>query len=191
MAGYRRLGRPFRTNIVTSASRPPKSPGADTGPPTGGGEAAPPAFALSPDGSTLAAARPDGRVDLIDAETLRRTGGFEAFAGRPALAIEYSPDGRVLAVAGGGGGVGLWDAGSGKRVGPLLRAPRGPARATPRSCPTPNTQPPRRPSARLRPGRAARRGRAGRPRGWGGRRADLGSRRAEADRPATAPAGRM
>ena len=65
-------------------------------------------------------------MDLIDAETLRRTGGFEAFAGRSALAIEYSPDGRLLAVAGGGGGVGLWDAGSGKRVGPLLSAPRGP-----------------------------------------------------------------
>ncbi len=65
-------------------------------------------------------------MDLIDAETLRSSGGFEAFAGRSALAIEYSPDGRRLAVAGTGGGVGLWDAGSGKRVGPLLRAPRGP-----------------------------------------------------------------
>jgi WD40 repeat protein len=65
-------------------------------------------------------------VDLIDAETLRRTGGFEAFADRSALAIQYSPDGRRLAVAGQGGGVGLWDAGSGKRVGPLLSAPRGP-----------------------------------------------------------------
>ena len=69
-------------------------------------------------------------MDLIDAETLRRTGGFEAFPGRSVLAIEYSPDGRRLAVAGGGGGVGLWDAGSGKRVGPLLHAPR---RGEPRS----------------------------------------------------------
>ncbi len=69
-------------------------------------------------------------MDLIDAETLRRTGGFEAFAGRPALAIEYSPDGRRLAVAGGGGGVGLWDAGSGKRVGPLLQRPPRPQAAT-------------------------------------------------------------
>ena len=65
-------------------------------------------------------------MDLIDAETLRRTGGFEAFAGRAALAVEYSPDGRRLAVAGAGGGVGLWDAGSGERVGPLLSSPRGP-----------------------------------------------------------------
>jgi WD40 repeat protein/DNA-binding SARP family transcriptional activator len=109
VAGYRRLARPFRTNTVND-------PGASS----------PRAFALSPDGRTLAAARRDGRVDLIDAETRRRTGGFEAFAGRAALAIEYSPDGSRLAVAGQGGGVGLWDAGSGKRVGPLLSAPRGP-----------------------------------------------------------------
>jgi hypothetical protein len=65
------------------------------------------------------------RVDLIDAETLRRTGGFEAFADRPALAIQYSPDGSQRAVAGQGGGVGVWDAGSGKRIGPLLSAPHG------------------------------------------------------------------
>jgi DNA-binding SARP family transcriptional activator/WD40 repeat protein len=109
VAGYRRLARPFGTNSVND---------------TGG--SSPRAFALSPDGHTLAAARRDGRVDLIDAETLRRTGGFEAFADRPALAIEYSPDGSQLAVAGQGGGVGLWAARSGKRVGPLLSAPRGP-----------------------------------------------------------------
>ena len=108
---------------ATAGSHGPSAPTPST---TTRASASPPAFALSPDGDTLAAARPDGRVDLIDAETLRRTGGFEAFAGRSALAIEYSPDGRRLAVAGGGGGVGLWDAGSGQRVGPLLRAPRGP-----------------------------------------------------------------
>ena len=109
VAGYRRLARPFRT---TSVNDP--------------GGSSPRAFALSPDGRTLAAARRDGRVDLIDAETLRHTGGFEAFADRSALAIEYSPDGSRLAVAGQGGGVGVWDADSGKRVGPLLSAPRGP-----------------------------------------------------------------
>jgi WD40 repeat protein len=111
VVGYRRLARPFRTNSVnvTPTSKP-----------------FPPAFALSPDGETLAAVRPNGRVGLIDAETLRRTGGFEAFANRPALAVEYSPDGRRLAVAGAGGGVGLWDARSEKRVGPLLSTPRGP-----------------------------------------------------------------
>jgi WD40 repeat protein len=108
VAGYRRLGRPFRTHTVNNTGEPSTR-----------------AFTLSPDGGTLAAARSDGRVDLIDAETLRSTGGFEAFAGRSALAIEYSPDGRQLAVAGRGGDVGLWDAGSGKRVGPLLSSPRG------------------------------------------------------------------
>ncbi len=115
VAGYRRLGRPFPSGI--------RRPGRGS---------SPPAFALSPDGRTLAVARLDGRVELIDAETLRRTGGFEAFAGRSALAIEYSPDGRRLAVAGEGGGVGVWDAGSGERVGPLLRAPRGPRTGQPR-----------------------------------------------------------
>jgi WD40 repeat protein/DNA-binding SARP family transcriptional activator len=114
VAGYRRLARPFRTSSVN-----------DTG------KRSPSAFALSPNGHTLAAARRDGRVDLIDAETLRRTGGFEAFADRSALAIQYSSDGRRLAVAGGGGGVGLWDARSGERVGPLLHPPRGPRRRNP------------------------------------------------------------
>ena len=109
VAGYRRLGRPFSTHTANPR-----------------GETSPPTFALSPDGRTLAVARFDGRVDLIDAETLHRTGGFEAFTGRSVLAIEYSPDGRRLAVAGVGGGVGLWDPASGQRVGRLLRAPRGP-----------------------------------------------------------------
>ena len=96
--GDRRLIRPFHTNTDTS--------------PFG----SLPTFAISPDARTLAVARPDGRVDLIDAQTLRRAGGFEAFTDR-ALAIEYSPDGGLLAVAGGRGGVGLWETGSGKRVG--------------------------------------------------------------------------
>ncbi len=108
VAGDRRFGRPFSTGLRTIARESSPSP-----------------FALSPDGASLAVARQDGRVDLIDAQTLRRTGGFEAFDRTPATAIEYSPDGRWLAVAGGRGLVGLWDAGSGERIGPLLDAPRG------------------------------------------------------------------
>ncbi len=117
VAGDRRLGQPFTTGLV-------RIPEDDW----------PPAFAVSPDGRTLAVARLDGRVDLIDAETLRRTRTFEAFPRTPAFAIEYSPDGRRLAVAGGRGFVGLFDAGSGRRVGSLLSAPprRGPC-ADPRS----------------------------------------------------------
>ena len=72
-------------------------------------------------------------MELIDAETLRRTGGFEAFPGRAAVAIDYSADGRRLAVAGEGGGVGVWDAESGERLGALLRAPRGPRTVNPRT----------------------------------------------------------
>ena len=114
-AGDRRLGRPFRTST-------PGAPAANS-----------PPFAVSPDGRTLAVARIDGRVDLIDAETLRRTGSFETFADRSALAVEYSPNGSRLAVAGAGGGVGLWDAVSGKRAGPPLRASVGAGRHDPRS----------------------------------------------------------
>jgi WD40 repeat protein len=107
VAGNRRLRIPFRTGLHPIPE-----------------DAFPPAFAVSPDGATLAVARLDGRVDLIDAETLRRIGGFKAFQDTLANAIEYSPDGGRLAVAGGRGLVGLWDAGSGERLGPLLDAPR-------------------------------------------------------------------
>jgi DNA-binding SARP family transcriptional activator/WD40 repeat protein len=117
VAGDRRLGVPFRTGFVLESSE-------------SFSESFPSPFAISPDGRTLAVARLDGRVDLIDAETLRRTGGFEAFDGRPAVAIEYAPDGGTLAVAGVGGGVGVWDAASETHIGALLRAPRGPVEAT-------------------------------------------------------------
>jgi WD40 repeat protein len=110
VAGDRRIGREFSTGIA----QPPDA-----------GDQFPPAFAVSPDGLTLATARLDGRVDLIDAETLVRTGGFKAFDRTPATAIEYSPDGERLAVGGGRGLLGVWDAGSGRRLGALLDAPRG------------------------------------------------------------------
>ena len=72
-------------------------------------------------------------MELIDAETLRRTASFEAFPGRAAVAIDYSADGRRLAVAGEGGGVGVWDVESGEQLGALLRAPRGPRTVNPRT----------------------------------------------------------
>ncbi len=117
VAGDRRLGRPFPRGL--RGWEP--------------GHHYPPAFALSPDGRALAVARLDGRVELIDAETLRRTASFEAFPGRAAAAIDYSADGRRLAVAGEGGGVGVWDVESEARLGALLRAPRGPRAANPRT----------------------------------------------------------
>ena len=109
VVGDRRLGRSFATGYDSDYFR----------------QSYPPPFAISPDGQSLAVARLDGRVELIDAETLRKTASFEAF-GPPAVAIEYSPDGRRLAVGSVSGGVGLWDAASGKQLGPLLLAPRGP-----------------------------------------------------------------
>ena len=120
VAGDRRLGRPFPTGYRYAGGFTAL-------------EAFRPAFALSPDGRALAVARLDGRVELIDAETLRRTASFEAFPGRAAVAIDYSADGRRLAVAGQGGGVGVWDVESGEQLGALLRAPRGPRTVNPRT----------------------------------------------------------
>ena len=108
VAVQRRLGSPFGTGLSRIHE-----------------DAYPPAFAVSRDGATLAVGRLDGKVDLIDAETLRRRTTFEAFEDTPAPAIAYSPDGRQLAVGGARGPLGIWDAGSGRRIGPLLDAPRG------------------------------------------------------------------
>jgi WD40 repeat protein/DNA-binding SARP family transcriptional activator len=113
--GHRGLGRGFRTELVNRTI-----------------EQFPPAVALSPDGRTLAVGRLDGAIELIDAGTLQRSGGFAALGGRQVLAIEYSPDGRTLAVAGGEGAVGLFDARSGKPMGPRIGSPpHGDSRAAP------------------------------------------------------------
>jgi WD40 repeat protein len=127
VAGDRRLGRPFPTEFRSPFGAEASILGVEHGESAGRH----PAFALSPDGRALAVARHDGRVELIDAETLRRTASFEAFPGRSAAALDYSADGRRLAVAGQGGGVGVWDVESGKRIGPLLGAPRGAKRNNP------------------------------------------------------------
>ena len=113
----------------------------------------PPAFDISPDGRTLAAGEfVDGGVDLIDAETLRRTGRLRGLrrAGR-SLAIEFSPDGRRLAVAGAGGGVGVWDARVGQTSRPAPARPAWPG----------DRQPPQRPGCSL----SGREGCSPRP-GW-------------------------
>ena len=109
-----------------------------------------PAFALSPDGRALAVARLDGRVELIDAETLRRTASFEAFPGRSAVAIDYSADGRRLAVA---GEVAASGSGTPSRESSSARSFALPG--------APDAQPANRLGARLRPGRSARRGGGG------------------------------
>jgi WD40 repeat protein/DNA-binding SARP family transcriptional activator len=115
VAGDRRLGSPFRTGLRTIPE-----------------DAYPPAVALSPDGDTVAVGRLDGKVDLIDAQTLRRRETFIAFEDTPAPAIAFAADGRRLAVGGARGLIGIWDARSGRRIGPLLDAPGGPC-ADPRS----------------------------------------------------------
>jgi WD40 repeat protein/DNA-binding SARP family transcriptional activator len=109
VAGDRRLRSPFRTGLRTIPE-----------------DAYPPAVALSPDGDTVAVGRLDGKVDLIDAQTLRRRETFVAFEDTPAPAIAFAADGRRLAVGGARGLIGIWDARSGRRIGPLLDAPGGP-----------------------------------------------------------------
>ena len=68
-------------------------------------------------------ARLDGKIDLIDAETLQTRRTVEAFDRTPATAIEYSPSGRLLAVAGVRGMLGLFDATTGDRVGDFVSLP--------------------------------------------------------------------
>jgi WD40 repeat protein len=97
------LGEAFRTELVNDGQEP-----------------FPPAFALSPDGRTMAVGRLDGQVELIDARTLQRTGGFDALHGPQALALEFSPDGNTLAVGGGEGALGLFEVPSGKPIGPPI-----------------------------------------------------------------------
>ena len=114
VAGDGRLGQPFRTNLTKPC------------------ELSGPAFEVSPDGRTAAIGMRDGRVDLINAQTLRPIRSFEAFERSPRIAgppgwrpcptVAFSQTGDLLAVEGGLGGVGIWDVESGRRLGPLLRA---------------------------------------------------------------------
>ncbi|WP_339151987.1 WD40 repeat domain-containing protein [Streptomyces sp. F41] len=57
------------------------------------------ALALTPDGTTLALGRQDGRVDLWDARSGRRTTSFPAHSEDAVTALAFTPDGRRLAVA--------------------------------------------------------------------------------------------
>jgi WD40 repeat protein len=104
LGGDRRLVRPF-----------------DAGPPMLLEDQSPKAFALSPDGRTLAVGQGDATVRLIDTRTLAPRGTLHADA--LALGLDFSPDSRTLAVTGKGASVGLWDIERRQRV-RLLRGPR-------------------------------------------------------------------
>jgi WD40 repeat protein/DNA-binding SARP family transcriptional activator len=109
LAGTRRLGRPF--DIPVGLRR---AGWAETRPPE---LERMPAFALSPNGRSLAVAHPDGAVGLIDVETLRtRSKPIRVTSGRPVTAMRFLPDGRTLAIAGSDGRLVLVDPRTGEAV---------------------------------------------------------------------------
>ena len=73
------------------------------------GDTLPRGLAVSPDGRTLAIGHSDGKVDLVDARTLRTRASFRAMRGF-AAGLAFSPDGRMLAASGQHGQLTLWDA---------------------------------------------------------------------------------
>ena len=110
VSGRRRLGARFPTGAAANEN---------------GGPPYPPGVSLARDGRELAVARFDGKVDLIDPESLRTRRTFQAFDGSPAFTIAHSPDGARLAVAGARGLIGIFDARTGQRIGALVNEPRG------------------------------------------------------------------
>src|SRR5262249_30828387 len=86
------------------------------------------AFALSPDGKTLAVAADDGEAPLLirsspllllDLATGKEVRRFRGPEGHLVISLAFSPDGKTLASAGQGTPVCLWDVTTGKGLGRL------------------------------------------------------------------------
>jgi WD40 repeat protein len=82
--------------------------------------------ALSPDGTRLAIARPNGAFDVIDVAS-RQPVGDELVGHRDAIfSVAFSPDGRMIASSDLAAQIFLWDAATGVRIaGPLNGHTRG------------------------------------------------------------------
>jgi WD40 repeat protein len=74
---------------------------------------------FSPDGTTIAAARDDGVVDVYDARSghLERTLHAEGATGLTFQTAAFAPDGRTLATGSWAGIVQLWDPATGAQIG--------------------------------------------------------------------------
>jgi WD40 repeat protein len=106
LSGDRRLGRPFAAGQAATL----------------GDSAA--GVAVSPDGRLLASTDAEGRVRLIDTETLSEVRRLDAVPGGQALAVAFSSDGRTLAVAGQGVAIASrWDVATGAAIGAPLPGP--------------------------------------------------------------------
>ncbi|NML18734.1 WD40 repeat domain-containing protein, partial [Azohydromonas caseinilytica] len=74
------------------------------------------AVALSPDGGSVAVARADGKVRLLDANSVLDVSRFDIDIGAVATGVLFSSDGRRLGVVGRDSDVHLFDAGTGKKL---------------------------------------------------------------------------
>lgn len=77
------------------------------------------ALAVSPDGSTIAAAGLRGAVVLVDRETRRISRRVDG-PGLPVWSVAFTPDGRSLLTGGADRLVRRWNAATGGHVGPIL-----------------------------------------------------------------------
>jgi WD40 repeat protein/DNA-binding SARP family transcriptional activator len=117
LAGSRRLGRPFGGTSGSGLGARFESLQANLNPGDIGYN-----FGSTPDGDTLAVARPGGFVNLIDTRSLRSAGRIRATDGAEVVGVDFAPDDRTLAITAQDGSVRFWDARARAPLSPPLHA---------------------------------------------------------------------